>query len=356
VTRRDALARRLSGAALAAYELLTVHFGDRLGLYGALAELEGATSAELAEVTETHERYARAWLEQQAVAGILHVDDPAAAPGARRYRLSEGHAEVLVDRDSLAHVTPMARDVASFASVLPALEKAFRTGGGVPQRDYGALGREAQADSNRALFLSLLGSEWLPAIPDVHERLLADPPARVADVARGAGWSSIAIARAYPKVAVDGYDLDEDSIVMARANAAGAGLETAFASTSATQPTPSSPAPTSSSSCSRPCTTCHTPSRSCARCTVSRRPTGRCSSWTSAWRTSSRPPATRSSASCTPTASSAASRWGSRRRPPPERARSCTETLRGYAAAAGFASVEVHPIEHETFRFYRLHR
>jgi hypothetical protein len=94
---------------------------------------------------------------------------------------------VLVDRDSLAHVTPMARDVASFASVLPALEEAFRTGGGVPQQDYRALGREAQADSNRALFLSLLGSEWLPAIPDVHERLRADPPARVADVACGAG-------------------------------------------------------------------------------------------------------------------------------------------------------------------------
>jgi hypothetical protein len=33
-----------------------------------------------------------------------------------------------------------------------------------------------------------------------------------------------------------------------------------------------------------------------------------------------------------------------------------TETLRGYAAAAGFTSVEVLPIEHETFRFYRLHR
>jgi len=32
-----------------------------------------------------------------------------------------------------------------------------------------------------------------------------------------------------------------------------------------------------------------------------------------------------------------------------------TETLRGYARAAGFAGVEVLPIEHATFRFYRLH-
>jgi hypothetical protein len=30
------------------------------------------------------------------------------------------------------------------------------------------------------------------------------------------------------------------------------------------------------------------------------------------------------------------------------------DTLRRYADEAGFASVEVLPIEHETFRFYRL--
>jgi hypothetical protein len=31
------------------------------------------------------------------------------------------------------------------------------------------------------------------------------------------------------------------------------------------------------------------------------------------------------------------------------------DTLRRYAAEAGFADVEVLPIVHETFRFYRLH-
>ncbi|MET1008718.1 MAG: methyltransferase domain-containing protein, partial [Gaiellaceae bacterium] len=44
--------------------------------------------------------------------------------------------------------------------------------------------------------------------------------ARVADIACGAGWSSIAIARAYPNVAVDGYDLDEASVALARENVA----------------------------------------------------------------------------------------------------------------------------------------
>jgi SAM-dependent methyltransferase len=218
--QRDALAERLFGAALGAYELMTVHLGDRLGYYRTLADAGEASSAELSAATRTHERYAREWLEQQAVAGIVEVDDPDAAPDERRFRLPPGHAEVLTDRDSLAHVTPMARFGVSFAQTLPAVEEAFRAGGGVPWDEFGTIGRDAQGDANRPVFANLLGSEWLPAIEDVDERLQADPPARVADVACGAGWSSIAIARAYPKVTVDGYDLDASSVELANANVA----------------------------------------------------------------------------------------------------------------------------------------
>jgi SAM-dependent methyltransferase len=223
--RRDAFAERLFGAALGAYELMTVYLGDRLGYYRALAEHGPSTPAELAGATGTAERYAREWLEQQAVAGILEVDDVDADPAERRFSLPSAHAEVLSDRDSLAHVTPLARYGVAFAHVLPAVEEAFRSGGGVSWEDFGPLGREAQGDANRPVFSNLLGAEWLPSIEDVHERLSADPPARVADVACGAGWSSIAIARAYPKVSVDGLDLDEASVELARANLEGSGVE-----------------------------------------------------------------------------------------------------------------------------------
>jgi 2-polyprenyl-3-methyl-5-hydroxy-6-metoxy-1,4-benzoquinol methylase len=84
---------------------------------------------------------------------------------------------------------------------------------------------EAQAAFTRPLFENLLGTEWLPAIAQVHERLLADPPARVADIACGQGRSSIEIARAYPKVQVDGIDSDHASVERARENVAGSGVE-----------------------------------------------------------------------------------------------------------------------------------
>lgn len=81
--------------------------------------------------------------------------------------------------------------------------------------DFGPDAIEAQGDFNRPWLLSSFGTEYLPLIPDVHQRLLADPPAHVADFACGVGWASVAIAAAYPKVIVHGFDLDESSIEIA---------------------------------------------------------------------------------------------------------------------------------------------
>jgi 2-polyprenyl-3-methyl-5-hydroxy-6-metoxy-1,4-benzoquinol methylase len=125
---------------------------------------------------------------------------------------------VLLERDSLHYMAPLTQSLVSLAHTLPTVLEAFKTGGGVPFSQYGKDLRES-IRVNRAEYINLLGSEWLPAIRDVDLRLQADPPARVADVGCGMGWSSIAIARAYPKVRVDGFDLDEESIAQAKANA-----------------------------------------------------------------------------------------------------------------------------------------
>lgn len=94
----------------------------------------------------------------------------------------------------------------------------------MPFTAYGADFREGMADGNRASNLQF-GHEVLPAIPDVHARLQGDPPARVADIGCGPGWSSIGIARAYPKARVDGFDLDEASVALARRHVAEAGVD-----------------------------------------------------------------------------------------------------------------------------------
>ncbi len=160
----------------------------------------------------------REWLEQQAVTGILEVD------GERRYSLPEADREVFVDPDSLNYMAAFVRMMVGMARPLPQVLEAFRSGGGVPYADFDADFVEGQGDANRVQFVNLLGPEWLPAMPDVDARLRADPPARVADVACGVGWSTISIARAYPNAQVAGFDLDEESIRLARENLDAAGL------------------------------------------------------------------------------------------------------------------------------------
>ena len=216
-----ALADRLFHDMVGALELFTVYLGERLGLYRALDAEGPATSSELAERTGTAERYIREWLEHHAASGLLEVDDPAAGPLTRRYRLPPAHARVLADPEDVRYRAFNGVEIVRAGRWLPQLVEAFRTGGAPPPLPWPPEGRP---DYNRAVFLSLLGTQWLPAIPDVHRRLRGEPPARVADLACGAGWSSIAMALAYPLIRVDGFDLDPDVIAAARRNAEQAGV------------------------------------------------------------------------------------------------------------------------------------
>jgi 2-polyprenyl-3-methyl-5-hydroxy-6-metoxy-1,4-benzoquinol methylase len=212
---------RLFDAVLGAQLVQAAYLGDRLGYYRVLAA-EPATPPELAARTGTAERYAREWLEHQAVAGVVTVDDPAAAPGARRYRLPAGHAEALTDVLSPNHVLPVARMVAGLGQHLDELVGAYRSGGGVSWAQFGVDAREGQAATNRPLFLGALPREYLPSIPEI--RAVLERGGRIADVGCGYGWSSIGIALAHPGVTVDGYDVDGPSIDVARQNAIEAGV------------------------------------------------------------------------------------------------------------------------------------
>lgn len=215
-----ALVERLFQDEVGTLEIFTVYIGERLGLYRALADAGPATSSELAERTGTNERYVREWLEHHAVSGILIVDDVTAEPLVRTYELPAAHIPVLADPDDLSYVAYRGH-VARDARWLPDVVAAFRTGGAPPPLESGPEGR---TDYNRPRYLNLLGKEWLPAIPEVDGRLRAEPPARVADVACGFGSSSIAMARAYPLITVDGLDLDGDVIPLAREQAEEAGV------------------------------------------------------------------------------------------------------------------------------------
>jgi SAM-dependent methyltransferase len=219
----EALAERLVEAATVAMEMATVHLGARLGLYRELAGAESLTSAELASRAGADERYVREWLEQQAAADLLRCDNQDDGPAERRFSIPAATAEVLADRASPLYLAGLAQLSVGCLVPIDRLEEAFRTGRGVPYPEYGPHTRQGIAEMNRPMFLHELGEAWLPAVADVHERL-SSAPARVADIACGEGWSSISIARAYPGATVDAFDADPASVEAARRNAREAGV------------------------------------------------------------------------------------------------------------------------------------
>jgi SAM-dependent methyltransferase len=215
------LAERLFEATVGALELFSVYLGAELGLYRTLAWHGALTPTELADRTEIAPRYAREWLEQQAVAGLLEVNNGQ----ERRYRLDPAHARVLVEPNDSLHVAPFAHMLAGIGGVLPQVADAYRTGGGIPYRAYGEAFRHGQGRINRPAFTHELPAEWLAAMPDVVARLECARHPRIADLGCGQGFSTLALAHAFLDAHVDGIDADPSSVADARRNACDAGLD-----------------------------------------------------------------------------------------------------------------------------------
>ena len=225
----DALVERLFQSAIQTLEIFSIYLGRKLGLYDALAARGPLTFEGLARAAGIDARYAREWLEQQAVAGFVAVDDDGAAPGERRFSLPAEHTGVFVDDTAAEHVSPLSQLLVGVAGTLPRMVEAYRTGEGISFEEFGVDMREGQGAINKPAFLHDLTRAWLPSVPDVDARLrAAGPPARIADLGCGVGWSTIALARDYPDAEVIGYDLDRGSIEDARRNAARAGVDVRF--------------------------------------------------------------------------------------------------------------------------------
>lgn len=216
---------RLISAATGTLEMYSIHIGRTLGLYAVLAETS-RTSGQLAEAAGIHPRYAREWLEQQAVAGFIEVERTASPAEERVYRLDPHAAAVFTGEDDPSHVSPLADLLAGIGQTLDKVVEAYRTGGGVSFADYGPHLMHGQGAINRPAFTHDLVPVWIAAVEGLTERL--NQGARVADLGCGVGWAAIAMAAQLPGARVTGWDSDPESIAAARRNAEQAGVEVRF--------------------------------------------------------------------------------------------------------------------------------
>lgn len=193
----------------AGLSMLNLQLGYHLGLFQVLSSSGPIDSDSLAEETGYSERYLREWLECMAAGGYLDYD-----PETGNFSLPIEHSEVLTNPDGRWSAMGVLGWLSSFGNLIPQLAEAFRSGGGVPYEEYGQDLVTAQGMSTRPMFVNDYVSNWIPALPDIQAKL--EQGARVADVGCGVGWSSIALAKGFSRVHIDGIDPDQLSIEEAR--------------------------------------------------------------------------------------------------------------------------------------------
>ncbi|MGH3261418.1 MAG: class I SAM-dependent methyltransferase [Trebonia sp.] len=189
-----------------------VRIGDRLGLYRALHANGPMTSGELAAKADIAERYAREWLSQQAASGYLTYD---AASG--RFTLPPEQAMVFAEPDSPVYLQGGFDLAATLLENEETVGPAFRTGKGVGWGEQSGCLFCAAGRFFRPSYHNHLVASWLPALEGVTAKL--EHGAKVADVGCGHGFSTVIMAKAFPKSSFVGYDFHPASVEQARAHA-----------------------------------------------------------------------------------------------------------------------------------------
>lgn len=185
--------------------------GDKLGLYKALAGA-ALTPAELAQQTDTNERYVREWLSNQAASGYVTYD---AASG--RFSLPPEHVPLLADETSEVFMPPGF----GMAQVLyvdePKISEAMKSGEGVGWNEHDSRLFSTTDRFFRNGYAAHLVADWIASLDGVDAKLRAG--GKVADIGCGFGSSTVLMAKAYPDSMFIGYDYHPDSVEAAQKKA-----------------------------------------------------------------------------------------------------------------------------------------
>jgi len=195
-----------------ASSIAMVRLGDTLGLYRAIHDNGPMTSAELAKQAKVDERYLREWLSHQAASNYLSYD-----PATSKFAMPAEQAMAFANEESPVYMMGGFDLMAAMLDNQPKVQAAFKSGGGVAWGDQAGCMFCAVARFFRPGYHNNLVASWLPALDGVVKKLEAG--ARVADVGCGHGWSTVMMAKAFPKSQFFGYDFHPDSIRDATAHA-----------------------------------------------------------------------------------------------------------------------------------------
>lgn len=206
---------RDSGTALAG---LSIAIGAQLGLYKAMWRAGPLTSWEVAQRAGALERYVQEWLDVQVACEYVRYDGE-----TKTYLLPDEHAAVLADPTAETYCIGPFTMLKSLYDKQDELAAAFLHGGGIDWEAHDQTLYEGISTMSRPSYAAALVNEWLPALDgDVVHKL--ERGAFVADVGCGYGYSTILMARAFPRSVFFGFDFHEPSIDRARQTASSLGM------------------------------------------------------------------------------------------------------------------------------------
>ena len=185
--------------------------GHRTGLFDAMSELPPSTSEQIASAAGLNERYVREWLGAMVVGGTVEHD---AESGT--YFLPPEHAAWLTRAATPNNIAVTTQFIPLMGSVEDGIVESFKVGGGLP---YSAFPRfhEVMAEDSGQTVVAALTDAILPLVPGLTERL--EEGMDVLDVGSGSGRAPNLMARTFPNSRFTGYDISEEAIARAEAEA-----------------------------------------------------------------------------------------------------------------------------------------
>ncbi len=195
--------------------LITI--GDKLGLYKTLSESGSMSSQQLADATNTLERYIREWASAQAASGYVNYD-----ASSNTFSMSPEQTAVFGNAKSPVFMTGAFYAISSLYFDEPKIEQAFKTGEGVSWGDHNSCLFCGTEKFFSPSYEGNLIDNWLPALDGVVEKL--QQGAKVADIGCGHAASTIIMAKAFPNSIFIGYDFHDKSIEQAKVRAREAGI------------------------------------------------------------------------------------------------------------------------------------
>lgn len=215
-TTSEEFAGRMVGLLNDAMLALMISVGHRTLLFDRLAEMEPATTEEIARRTGLDQRYLREWLDAMTVARIVEYD-----PEYRRYWLPPEHAASLTRAAGPDNLANLAQFVSLLGGVEDDIVGCFHSGGGVPYARFPKF-QELMAEMSAQVHDAALFDSTLPLVEGLTDRLEAGID--VCDIGCGQGHALNLMAEQFRNSRFTGWDFSDEAISAARAEAERRGL------------------------------------------------------------------------------------------------------------------------------------